>query len=307
MGQLTEDVWGSALEMLDDLNFAVGSSDPGGEVIFAHVAGSHLYGMAHDDSDIDVRGIHLARTVGLFHMDPIFGSRSSASTVSLGGDDAQSHEIGKFCHLACSGNPQVLEMLFVPQWSILTESLDYSRLRRVRDAFLSQRVPAAYLGYTLSNLSQAMNHIFRAIEIRDEALTSDLLIDSRCTSIDVLLGRLDSFQKMGLLVRHRVGWDVAVETRAQKAAAHVIRLLSCLEHFMDHGEFSVDLGDDLDLAVGVRLGEVPFNVFAYDVLDRHTKIEAAISSPLGLREHPDVHRINCELVQIRKDEIRDDL
>ena len=246
----------------------------------------------------------MARTVGLFHMNPLFGSRDSASTVSVEGHDAQSTELGKFCHLACQGNPQVLEALYVPEWAVLRSTSLFRAFVRNRDAFLSQKVVQSYLGYTWSNLSQAVNHVFRAIEQRDTDRAQELIGASNCgcRTMDWLLMNSDGFHKLNLLDVCDVTWDEASETRATKAAGHVLRLLSCLEHFVVNREFTPDLGDDLPLVRGVRYGEVSLSDFRREVLSRRDRIEQ-LSSGDGLSalpENPDRDLVNELLVMVRR-------
>ena len=289
-----------ALGILRDLETAVQESPPGGRIIFSHLAGSHLYGMSGPESDVDVRAIHQARTDGLFRMTPSFGGRRS--TIAIDGHDAVSTEVGKFCDLACHGNPSVLEMLFVPEWAVLTTTPEFVGLMSIRDAFLSQRIIPAYLGYTWSNLSQAVNHIFRAIEQRDQGLADQLLEVQGWGSMAGLLGCLDSFEKLNLLDVCDIDWAIAEGTRAYKASAHVMRLLVCLRNFVLTGQFSVDLGDDLELVRSIRTGTMSLEDFLAEVMARRHALDSLVSSDQAhpLPERPDEDRVDEVLITLRR-------
>ena len=307
MTQLNDEVREVAPLILQDLELAVQQSPASGEMLFAYVTGSHLYGLENEDSDVDVRGVHLAETEGLFRMSPLFGSRDTTSTVTMDGADAQSTELGKFCHLACQGNPQVLEALYVPDWAVLQTTSVFRAFVRNRDAFVSQNVVNAYLGYTWSNLSQAVNHVFRAVEQGNPKLAQELLDVHGWQTMDGLLSGTDGFGKLDLLDVCDVTWADASETRATKAAGHVLRLLVCVEKFMWTREFSTDLGPDLPLVRGVRFGEVPLSEFRHQVLERRDRILRLVDDhglSEVLPEHPDRERVDEMLVQVRRGGLR---
>lgn len=112
------------------------------KVVIEAVTGSQAYGLATEDSDIDLKGVYVASTkevLGLFppkdtidHIDP----------------DYSYHEVGKFVRLALKCNPTLMELLFMPEYRVLTE--EGKMLVDARQAFLSKIVYKSYGGYAIS-------------------------------------------------------------------------------------------------------------------------------------------------------------
>lgn len=82
--------------------------------VFATISGSHLYGFASADSDLDVRAVHLlplAELIGLRTGPETLQSSGVRDGVDL---DVVSHELAKFCRLMLRPNGYVLEQLLSP-------------------------------------------------------------------------------------------------------------------------------------------------------------------------------------------------
>jgi predicted nucleotidyltransferase len=97
------------------------------------VTGSHAYGTAHADSDLDIRGIYSMDTEH-------FLLPSSGSTVINymdrdNGIDITLWEITHFCNLALHCNPNLLEFLWLPEHMYLDNT--GARLLNLRWDFLS--------------------------------------------------------------------------------------------------------------------------------------------------------------------------
>jgi predicted nucleotidyltransferase len=82
--------------------------------VFATISGSHLYGFASVDSDLDVRAAHL------LPLSEVVGLRTGPETLQSSGVrdgvelDVVSHELAKFCRLLLRPNGYVLEQLLSP-------------------------------------------------------------------------------------------------------------------------------------------------------------------------------------------------
>src|ERR1039458_6342728 len=69
--------------------------------------GSHAYGLARVDSDLDYRGVYrlsLAEKLGV---------HGYKDTITLPEGDVVLYELGKFARMLGQGNPNVIEVLFV--------------------------------------------------------------------------------------------------------------------------------------------------------------------------------------------------
>ncbi|MBO3750566.1 nucleotidyltransferase domain-containing protein [Streptosporangiaceae bacterium NEAU-GS5] len=83
-------------------------------LVFATVSGAHLYGFPSDDSDVDLRGVHL------LPLEDVVGLRTGEETVAHtwvrhGVEvDLVTHDLAKFCRLLLNRNGYVLEQLLSP-------------------------------------------------------------------------------------------------------------------------------------------------------------------------------------------------
>ncbi|MFO0945447.1 MAG: nucleotidyltransferase domain-containing protein [Planctomycetota bacterium] len=83
-------------------------------LLFITVSGAHLYGFASEDSDYDLRGIHLLDTKR------VLGLQSLKETVEVSKDvdgleiDLVTHDAGKFFRMLLKRNGYVLEQIFSP-------------------------------------------------------------------------------------------------------------------------------------------------------------------------------------------------
>jgi predicted nucleotidyltransferase len=112
------------------------------KVILEGVVGSTAYGLATEDSDIDMMGVFLAPTTS------ILGIKKVKESIVTTNPDRAYHELGKFIRLAMQANPTILEFLYLPEYTVLTE--EGKLLVENRDAFLSKKVFFAFGGYAYS-------------------------------------------------------------------------------------------------------------------------------------------------------------
>jgi uncharacterized protein len=82
--------------------------------LFVTVSGAHLYGFPSPDSDIDLRGCHLAPLRDLVGID--HPAQTVEPKAVVGGIEVEmvSHEVGKYLHLLLKNNGYVLEQIFSP-------------------------------------------------------------------------------------------------------------------------------------------------------------------------------------------------
>lgn len=121
-------------------------------VLLSGIVGSTAYGLAHKDSDVDRLGVFAAPTAA-FH-----GLHRPQETITKTDPDLTYHEIGKWCRLALSGNPTVMELVWLPD--SLCEKLTPlgEELIDLRSAFLcAPRVRGAYLGYAQQQFQRLQN------------------------------------------------------------------------------------------------------------------------------------------------------
>jgi hypothetical protein len=145
------------------------------------VAGSHAYGMATPESDLDIRGVAVA-PLGYYtgflhrfqqtsvpgdfywqrlreiwsHQDLVFHLNKWPEAEHA--KDFQVMDIQKFCKLASDGNPNVLEQLFLPYDCIIGMRVAFTRIWRMRDVFLSKKVRHTFAGYAYSQIKRIRGH-----------------------------------------------------------------------------------------------------------------------------------------------------
>jgi hypothetical protein len=81
------------------------------------VGGSNLYGLATADSDVDYRGLFVARSP--IHMS---GLQTISNIVTVAPHDATYYEIGHYMSLLRKSNTQVMEILFAPNSAFKSRS-----------------------------------------------------------------------------------------------------------------------------------------------------------------------------------------
>lgn len=112
-------------------------------VLLSGIVGSTAYGLNGPDSDIDRLGMYAEPTIKFHGLYP--PTRQDASIVQTK-PDITMHEAGKFVHLCLSGNPTVMELLWLSEYE--TKHALGQDLIDIRKSFLSARkVRGAYLDY----------------------------------------------------------------------------------------------------------------------------------------------------------------
>lgn len=123
-------------------------------LIFMCVAGSHAYGMATETSDKDYRGLFIGSPLNVltpfFPVDQVMGLN--------GEKDSVVYEISKFMKLLTEQNPNILELLWVDQSSIMFSNESYSILRANRQELLSSKCRHTFAGYAFSQLKRIKGH-----------------------------------------------------------------------------------------------------------------------------------------------------
>ncbi|WP_135823719.1 nucleotidyltransferase domain-containing protein [Halorussus ruber] len=124
---------------------------------FYAVTGSHVYGFDSADSDIDVRGIHVAPAEEYGYL----RTPTEEVTVNMDGTtegfeeyaeiDLRSYELKKFGSLLAKANYNVVELVFEAPTVMNGLPLEMDALRGLIRDHLPMNVPHAYLGMAKSN------------------------------------------------------------------------------------------------------------------------------------------------------------
>lgn len=114
--------------------------------------GSHLYGTATADSDLDIKAIYLptCRDILLQRVRPAIvmqrekapGERNTADDV-----DFEAYSPGKFLDLLASGHTVALDMLFAPDWALMKPASPLWRDIQALAPQLYSKQTSAFVGY----------------------------------------------------------------------------------------------------------------------------------------------------------------
>lgn len=116
------------------------------KIILEGVVGSHAYGLATPESDIDLRGAFCWPTEKILSLD------KGAETIDRVNPDVCHHEVEKFVRLAANANPNILEMFWLDRYTQLTE--EGQLLLNLKEHLLSQRVRKTYGGYAMAQIKR---------------------------------------------------------------------------------------------------------------------------------------------------------
>jgi predicted nucleotidyltransferase len=115
---------------------------------FVTVSGAHLYGFPSEDSDVDLRGVHL------LPLEEIVGLEPGEETVTLMWDhagveaDAVTHDLAKFCTLLLRPNGYVLEQVMSPL--VVATSPVHAELKDLVPGLVTADHAHHYLGFARS-------------------------------------------------------------------------------------------------------------------------------------------------------------
>lgn len=121
-------------------------------LIFMTLAGSHMYGMNTPESDIDKRGVCVPPK------NVVLGFAKNFEQQDYSGEDTVVYGLMKFMKLAVDCNPNIIELLFAPEQSILVTTPLWEELRARRHEFLSAQAYFKFTGYATGQLKRIRTH-----------------------------------------------------------------------------------------------------------------------------------------------------
>jgi predicted nucleotidyltransferase len=134
-------------------------------IVLEGITGSIAYGLDTENSDVDIKGVYVLPTNKVLSLN----FNPDKTTKDHVDPDWVYHECGKFMKLVTSGNPTVTELLFLDDYTTLTEV--GKKLVDNRSAFLSTKaVMNAYRGYALSQAKRLNNRTEQGLDGYDSSL-----------------------------------------------------------------------------------------------------------------------------------------
>jgi len=117
-------------------------------IIFEGIVGSQAYGTATPESDIDIKGVYIQP------MDDILGFKY-VEQVNDKSHDTTYYEIGRFLELLATNNPNILELLNLPEDKILYKHDIFDELIANKDNFISKACKNSFAGYAIAQIKKA--------------------------------------------------------------------------------------------------------------------------------------------------------
>ena len=122
------------------------------KLIFRCIAGSNLYGTNTPESDIDERGVFIPD--GRYFLSFL----NKTEQYEDKNNDITYFEIRKFFQLAMNNNPNIVELLFVPRYKWLQNSVDWLQIIDAKELFISKRCKFTFSGYAHSQYNKIKLH-----------------------------------------------------------------------------------------------------------------------------------------------------
>jgi len=122
-----------------------------GRIALECVAGSRMYGINRPDSDEDIKGMYILpfSDIDCIHM------LSPPDEVKNKSEDIKYFELKKFMDLMSTCNPNMLDLLWIPQDCIRISTPAHRWLVERRSIFLSRRAVGSFIGYSRDQVNKA--------------------------------------------------------------------------------------------------------------------------------------------------------
>ena len=123
--------------------------DKEASIIFSTLAGSLAYGTNTAESDEDIRGIYITPAIDYLKLD------QPDNQVSDERNDIVYYSLRRFCELAANANPNILELLYMPDDCIKKTSKWMDFLIESRDLFITKQCVDTHIGYAQAQIKKA--------------------------------------------------------------------------------------------------------------------------------------------------------
>jgi len=117
-----------------------------GLIVYECMSGSHAYGLATPESDEDVKGVFILPKEDYYGLNYV-------DQVSNDTNDIVYYELRRFVELLSKSNPNILELIFTPEDSILKMHPVFEVLRS--ESLLSKQCKDSFGGYAMTQVRKA--------------------------------------------------------------------------------------------------------------------------------------------------------
>ena len=117
-----------------------------GHIIFECISGSRAYGLDTPTSDTDIRGVFVLPKEQFYSLDYV-------GQINNETNDIVYYELRKFIELCSKNNPNILELLNIPEECILYKNPIFDRV--TLDLFLSKICEKSFANYAFTQIKKA--------------------------------------------------------------------------------------------------------------------------------------------------------
>jgi hypothetical protein len=117
-----------------------------GHIIFECIGGSRAYGLETETSDTDIRGVFILPKSQFYSLDYIGQINNETNDIAY-------YELRKFIELLAKNNPNILELLNVPEACILYKHPIYDEIKQ--SVFLSKLCKNSFANYAFTQIKKA--------------------------------------------------------------------------------------------------------------------------------------------------------
>lgn len=122
-------------------------------IIFESIAGSHIYGTNTPSSDFDYRGVCIPPLEILLGLDH-FEQKDKWDNIN----DRVIYSLKKFFLLCKDNNPNIIELLFIPEKFWVKSSPIWLEIIQFKDFFMSKKIKYTFSGYAHSQIERIKRH-----------------------------------------------------------------------------------------------------------------------------------------------------
>ena len=122
-----------------------------GMIIMEARMGSHAYGTSTPESDVDIRGVFVQPLGDILKYG--FVDQISDKT-----NDVTFYELGRFVDLVIGNNPNIIEMLAVPDDCLILRHPQFKRLENLKPQILTKKVRWTFAGYAIDQIQKARGY-----------------------------------------------------------------------------------------------------------------------------------------------------
>jgi len=120
-----------------------------GRIIFECISGSHSYGLSTPKSDEDIRGLYVNPST------EYLGLNSPAGQISDEKHDITYYSLKRIFELLQTANPNMIELLWMPEDCVKISSTTMEKLIANRDLFISKKCYHTHSGYAFAQIKKA--------------------------------------------------------------------------------------------------------------------------------------------------------